>query len=79
MVGSSPVASVDANVAFGQVAGPETRLPLIASANHEFDCAFRLIQMFLEFGFIEIDGESSRTNNSSLQGDVDAARVELDA
>src|SRR5471030_137268 len=47
---SSPVAGVDADVALGQVAGPESRRALAFRANGHPDFAFRGVQFRLQLG-----------------------------
>src|SRR5580704_15868668 len=45
---SGPVTRVDANVAFGEVAGPEARLPLSLAPQRQADLALGRIQFDLQ-------------------------------
>src|SRR5437870_5603970 len=45
---SRAIAGIDADVALGEIAGPETRLSFALAANCEADLTFRSIQFLLE-------------------------------
>src|SRR5579863_287126 len=69
---SSPVARVDANVVFREIAGPEPSAPFASAADRKVDRALLLVQLSLQFVFTEIGGKPCPANRRALQVDVDA-------
>src|SRR3954469_12567215 len=74
---SSPVAGVDVDVVFGQIAGPERRRTLRLSRDTEDDGNIRVIEALLHIGLIEWGGEPIAAHLHVLQGDIDLALVEV--
>src|SRR5512141_357177 len=63
---SGPVTGVDADVAFREIAGPETRLALAPAADGEPDVALRRIQFALQRGFGELGGQPAPADRDPL-------------
>src|ERR1700691_1255043 len=76
---SSPVTRVDADVAFGEVAGPEVRLPFALAAQGQANLALGRVQLPLQFGFGKARRQSSAADGHALHVDIDLARIESHA
>src|SRR5580692_866342 len=56
---SCPIAAVDADVAFGEVARPESRRSFALAADGDYDVALRGVQLLLELGFRKFRRQSA--------------------
>src|SRR5665213_3421347 len=76
---SGSIARVNADVVFGEIARPEARTPAAGAANRESDAAFRLVELLLQGGFVEIRSETGAADGDALHVDIRLAWIELDA
>src|SRR5436305_760815 len=67
---SGPVAGVDSDVAFGQVAGPEAGRALSLAAHRHANLAIGRIQLSLELFFGEGRGQPAAAHRHTLHGDA---------
>src|SRR6476646_1115071 len=74
-----PVTGVDADVAFGEIAGPETGFTLSVALHLETDQALFLIQFLFQCGCGELRRKPAYANRHALQRYVHLRRIELDA
>src|ERR1035438_7207733 len=76
---SGPVAGVDPYVAFGQVAGPESRFAFSLASNRQPDFTIRGIELGLQFLLGEWRREAAPAHGHSLHVDIGFRRIEDDA
>ena len=74
-----PITGVDADVAFGEVAGPKAGFGLTRAADFEFDVDVRFFELGFENGFVEINGEAGLADRHPLKQNVHFAWIELRA
>src|SRR5436305_10799571 len=67
---SRPVAGIDPNIVFRQIARPEARRALAFSADGKPDFAIARIQFGLQFGLGEGRGEAAATDQNALHMDI---------
>src|ERR1039458_1337852 len=76
---SGPVAGVDPDVAFRQVAGPEARFAFSLPSNRQADFAFRRGQSGFQFLFGERRGQPALAHRHALHPNVGFGRIEGNA
>src|SRR5215472_7312874 len=76
---SGPVAGVDLDIAFGEIAGPEASGALSLAAHGDADFAIGRIQFLFELRFAERRGEAGAAYGHALHDDVGLSGVEGDA
>src|SRR5258707_11818506 len=76
---SGPITRIDLDVAFGEIAGPESRFAASPAANGEFHRTLRLIQLRFQLVFRKIRRQARAAYRDTLKIDIDAARIERDA
>src|SRR5260370_41526763 len=76
---SGPITRIDLDVAFGEIAGPESRFAATPAANREFHRALRLIQLHFQLVFRKTRRQACAAYRDTLKIDVDATRIERDS
>src|SRR5678816_4251902 len=66
----SPIAGVDADVSFGEVAGPEPRFAFAIAANAEADLALLVVELLFQFLLRERRGQPSLADGHSLHVNI---------
>src|SRR5438270_7083706 len=74
-----PVAAIDLDVTFGEVASEKPRFTPILPVHDDVDSNLALVQPFLQTGLIEICSQPFRAHQHTLQENVDSSQIERNA